>query len=278
MTAPIHVMTKGNKNNKPLVLLHGLCWTGSIWERIAEELKDHFYVIIPDLPGHGNSQRSVDYSFEEVSRQLHEAILSLETGERIAIAGSSIGASIALVYATLYNHVDHLVLVDGGYFPFSHTQGLTWQDIEEDEGLPDHIFENKANFIEYMKGGEPSLWNDEIERAALDQISWNEQKGRYELKISEADQIQYLKSEWDLNPLEKVKSLRDSLYIQLLVALNQDSDSELALKYANLFKQGHDNSKVTIFEETDHLIMLDKPSECIDLIKNSPAERGRLLS
>lgn len=40
----------------PVILLHGFGEDGNIWELITEELKNHFHLIIPDLPGSGNSE------------------------------------------------------------------------------------------------------------------------------------------------------------------------------------------------------------------------------
>ena len=40
---------------KPVVLIHGFAEDGDIWKNQIEFLKDHFYLIIPDLPGSGRS-------------------------------------------------------------------------------------------------------------------------------------------------------------------------------------------------------------------------------
>jgi pimeloyl-ACP methyl ester carboxylesterase len=40
---------------KIIVLLHGYLESKEIWNGFAEELAKSFQIIVPDLPGHGNS-------------------------------------------------------------------------------------------------------------------------------------------------------------------------------------------------------------------------------
>lgn len=47
------VKTYGDPADPPIVFLHGIRLGGKIWERHAQALSDEFFVIAPDLPGHG---------------------------------------------------------------------------------------------------------------------------------------------------------------------------------------------------------------------------------
>ncbi len=40
---------------KPIVLLHGFCGSSRYWENIVPKLAENYRVIVPDLPGHGQS-------------------------------------------------------------------------------------------------------------------------------------------------------------------------------------------------------------------------------
>lgn len=67
----IHFFEKGS--GQPLVLIHGFCESGKMWNYFAEKLSAHFRVICPDLPGFGDSPIFGDQiTLEEVAVQLEE--------------------------------------------------------------------------------------------------------------------------------------------------------------------------------------------------------------
>ena len=51
-------------NGKPVMLLHGFGETGEVWKNQVAFLKDSFRLIIPDLPGSGQSEMIDDMSME----------------------------------------------------------------------------------------------------------------------------------------------------------------------------------------------------------------------
>ncbi|OQW98109.1 MAG: hypothetical protein BWK74_05435 [Desulfobacteraceae bacterium A6] len=52
-----HTMINGNEANPPLVLLHGWPSSSLLWRHLIPGLSKHFYVLAPDLPGHGKSDK-----------------------------------------------------------------------------------------------------------------------------------------------------------------------------------------------------------------------------
>ena len=60
--------TEHNPSGKPTVLLiHGACTSGLNWDLVVPHLADTYHLLVPDLPGHGQSQNvtpfSAEYSF-----------------------------------------------------------------------------------------------------------------------------------------------------------------------------------------------------------------------
>lgn len=53
----IHTLIKGDETNPPLVLLHGWPSSSLLWRHLIPDLSKHFYVLAPDLPGHGKSDK-----------------------------------------------------------------------------------------------------------------------------------------------------------------------------------------------------------------------------
>jgi pimeloyl-ACP methyl ester carboxylesterase len=104
----------GKKDGPPLVLLHGYGGSYADWLLAARYLTGNFRVIIPDLPGWGESTRlpNVDYGYVAQVDRLHGFVDGLHLGQ-IALAGHSMGGAIAGLYAAKYpKDVAALVLID----------------------------------------------------------------------------------------------------------------------------------------------------------------------
>jgi haloacetate dehalogenase len=53
----IHARTGGRPDGPPLVLLHGFPQTHVLWHRVAMQLADSFFLVLPDLRGYGDSAK-----------------------------------------------------------------------------------------------------------------------------------------------------------------------------------------------------------------------------
>ena len=51
-----NVFYRKEGKGKPVILLHGFGENGNIWDAQVEALKENNLLIIPDLPGSGNSE------------------------------------------------------------------------------------------------------------------------------------------------------------------------------------------------------------------------------
>lgn len=97
-----------------LVLLHGFATDKTIWLPLAKELSAHFHVIIPDLPGWGESSRSntASYTIDAQAARLNAFVDALQL-RRFVLIGHSMGGAIAGVYAAAHpEHVAELALLD----------------------------------------------------------------------------------------------------------------------------------------------------------------------
>jgi pimeloyl-ACP methyl ester carboxylesterase len=86
---------------KPVVLIHGFAEDGDVWKNQIEFLKDHFYLIIPDLPGSGKSAMINDMSIEGMAEVIKSILLNEKT-ETCSMAGHSMGGYITLAFAEKY--------------------------------------------------------------------------------------------------------------------------------------------------------------------------------
>ncbi len=127
-----------------LLLLHGYEDSKEVWLPAARYLTPNFRVIIPDLPGWGESSRNpdADYGYTAQAERLRAFVQALHLGG-IAIAGHSMGGGIAGVYASKYpQDVAALVLIDSAAATFKDNAFLR----EVNAGRNPFTIENRADF------------------------------------------------------------------------------------------------------------------------------------
>jgi pimeloyl-ACP methyl ester carboxylesterase len=84
---------------QPLILLHGIGSRGISWLPILEPLSARFQLVVPDLRGHGDSDKpSTGYLVSDYVADLDALIAALRL-RRPVIVGHSLGALIALAWA-----------------------------------------------------------------------------------------------------------------------------------------------------------------------------------
>lgn len=98
---PLFSQTQGSPQSPALVFLHGFLGDHQDWCETIKQLKDAFYCISIDLPGHGDSAAVTiprDKGFETTHRLIKNVLNDLQIKEYILI-GYSLGGRIALDYA-----------------------------------------------------------------------------------------------------------------------------------------------------------------------------------
>ena len=128
--------TWGYPDSPPAILLHGLGGDLRDWQAVANILAARYWVVAPDLRGHGRSVPSDDtseaeaagesdaYSLDSLSADVNGLMDSLEI-ELAAISGAGLGAAIALNLALRSPaRVPALVLADLELHPGRFGEGL----------------------------------------------------------------------------------------------------------------------------------------------------------
>jgi magnesium chelatase accessory protein len=84
-----------------LLLLHGTAGSSHCWIPVCTHLAPTVSVLIPDLPGHGQTRctRHGRHGIEEMAEDLQALIQALSCGSLHLIAGHSAGAAIAIEFA-----------------------------------------------------------------------------------------------------------------------------------------------------------------------------------
>ncbi len=99
-----------------IVLVHGFTGSKENWYPLAERLGGHYRLVIPDLPGWGESQRvsGADYGFLAQADRLAQFLKAIKReGSPIVLVGHSMGGGIvALVAADHPELVARVALID----------------------------------------------------------------------------------------------------------------------------------------------------------------------
>jgi len=98
----------------PLVLMHSLLSDRGSFDRIIPELAEKFRVIVPELPGFGQSER-VSGGLAAVADRMAGAVEDSAAGDDVIVLGNGYGGFVALQMAIRHpNIATRLVLADCG--------------------------------------------------------------------------------------------------------------------------------------------------------------------
>ena len=128
-----------------IVLLHGFAARKEVWLKVAPMLTAHFHVIIPDLPGWGESSRvpNASYNIDNQAARFSDFVETLHL-QHFLLVGHSMGGAIAGVYAAEHpDHVAELALIDSFGLKFKENDFAK----EAMSGKDPFIFDDRAGFL-----------------------------------------------------------------------------------------------------------------------------------
>lgn len=99
----------------PIVLIHGITSSSTVWEGVAPRLARHHTVLAPDLLGHGQSAKPRgDYSMGAFASGIRDLALALGLGP-VTVIGHSLGGGVAMQFAYQFpERTERLALVSSG--------------------------------------------------------------------------------------------------------------------------------------------------------------------
>ncbi len=90
-------------SGKPLILLHGFGQSKDLWGEIPRSLVQSHRVIIPDIPGFGESSQDPNASYTIPSQAIRlNGFINKKGLHKVALVGISMGGGIAACYAAMY--------------------------------------------------------------------------------------------------------------------------------------------------------------------------------
>jgi pimeloyl-ACP methyl ester carboxylesterase len=123
----MRVLEAGLDHPAPLILIHDLLTCNLEFDDVIDSLARRFHVIVPDLPGFGESEKpspsKYAYGVESFAEAMADLIAAYGVG-RACVAGHGLGGAVALTLATHHAElVTRLALIAPRCYPFP----LTWR-------------------------------------------------------------------------------------------------------------------------------------------------------
>jgi pimeloyl-ACP methyl ester carboxylesterase len=99
-----------------VLLLHGAGDQAGTWSKVVPHLVGKYRLLIPDMPGHGESEpQNGPLDIEMMFTAMNEMLAVVSPDEPVIIVGNSLGAWVALLMAARQpEKVRRVVLVNGG--------------------------------------------------------------------------------------------------------------------------------------------------------------------
>lgn len=250
-----HVYTRHLEQAECTVLLHGFTAEASHWFRFARKLDESRCLIIPDLPGFGESSYSADshYSIPLQAGRVRDLLDTLKPGTKLNMVGSSMGGHIASQF-TLDNpaRVVTLTLFDAGGVESANKSHAT--QVLESTGKPVFYVTERESFYSLMDSNfndgpwMPSLVKDHL----ADQF------------IARNDRHMHIFNE--IHGKDRLDARLGEIQVPTLVVWGGDDkvlDKSMGDRYASLIK----GAQHQVFPGVGHLPFLEIPDVSAELFE-----------
>lgn len=104
-------------SGKPVVFLHGGFMNHRVWDRQVAALQDDYRLVVPDLRGHGRSEKPTNgYEPRRFAKDVESLVREMGLTE-VTLVGWSLGATVATAYLdTADREPETVVLTSSGIF------------------------------------------------------------------------------------------------------------------------------------------------------------------
>lgn len=237
---------------QPVVLIHGFCEIGEMWEEFANVLSQKFRVICPDLPGVGKSELTEEkLSLEEIAVQLENWMDEQRIEDPIVI-GHSLGGYVTLALAELMGQrLKAIGLFHSTAFP----------DNEDKKGMRDRtvIFLRKHGVDKFVTSFVPPLFPEKSRDLFKTEIEKTIEQGK---KCSLKGLISFTLAMRDRK--DRFEVLQNFPNPKLMIAGELDTAVPIDMSRAQKNAVTH----YIELEDTGHVGMIEKKNETIEILKN----------
>jgi len=254
VTVADHTMVYLDRENdgEAMLLLHGYGGDKDNWTRFVKNIPETYRVVVPDLPGFGESSKLENKSYDIRSQaERLEAFVSKAGLTRFHIAGNSMGGNLSGYYA--YRYPRRVITL--GLFDSSGVDEPVMSEAHRafQKGENPLVVDSAEDFdrlMEYVMAEPPFIPGPLKEYFAERAV----QNRSFYMGIMKDLRDKPAK----LGPLlGKIK--------QPTLILWGDSDRIIDKSCVDVFKKGIPNSSAVIMENTGHMPMLEKPEKSAEV-------------
>jgi len=228
---------------KPLVLLHGSGDSAGGWAAVVPRLAGDYRLLVPDLAGHGESEPAEGILPMAVIVGGLEALLEEVDLERPVLAGNSMGAWLAMLYAHAHPElVDRVVAINGGAI-LGEPTGLTLMPADREQA--------RTVMAALRDPSSPPL-PDEV----LDAIVVRSRTGPIaRMMMDLAGMMGYLLD----GRLSEIETPVELLW--------GESDGLMTVGYAEKMAAGLPRSRITLIPQCGHIPIAECPDRFVELLR-----------
>lgn len=258
------VLTSGDAERLPLLLIHGGGIAADSWICNMAELGKDFFVVAPDMLGHGYTDL-IDFSGEPPHRPIVDHLVALVDHfgwQRFVICGSSFGALIStLVYLRVPDRVESLVIVgSGSMFNSEDELRAAMQGTQANAG--NALSSPNTESARARLGAivhDPSCVPEEI---LLDQATAYARPGMVDSWRSFMSGIMDIEG---TRPYRVVNRLEE-IVVRTLIVWGRN-DHRGILRNAEIAAKRMPNATLTIFDECGHMPYMEHPARFNETVK-----------
>ncbi len=256
--ASIFYRTTGE--GKTVVLLHGFAEDGDIWNNQVDFLKDHFRLIIPDMPGSGRSElvpNAIIETYAEILKEIIDIELlsyPLQGAEGVTIIGHSMGGYITIAFAEKYPHYLHS-------FGMFHSSAFADNEEKKQSRAKAIDFINEKGANAFLKTSIPGLFTKAFAEQNPERI--NELIGKGE-KFTTSALVQYYQAMLARPDRTAVLKTFPKPILFIIGEFDTAIPLQSSLQQCYLPAQSH----VYIFNKSAHMGMWEEPDKSNQILLN----------
>lgn len=253
-------VTKG-EGPAVVVLVHGFGEDRTIWDNLASALKD-YHLIIPDLPGTGDSEMIDDMSMEGMANALQQLIVHelatvfYKEGEpgSVVMIGHSMGGYITMAFAENYSQM----LLGFGLF---HSSAFADSEEKKETRRKGIAFIEENGAFQFLKTATPNLFSEATRKNSPHLV---EQQINLGNNFSGAALVSYYRSM--MQRPDRTSVLKATKVPVLFILGKYDNAVPLSDGLQQCYLPHL--SYIHILENSGHMGMLEEPKESTEMVTN----------